>query len=230
MAKKVLIYDLSQPLDGAAQATADIQPADGNLMIDGQTGGQPVLASGSLEYLETQGQPVSMLETGAGQAALTLRAGSGKSQRWLRLPWSACNGATTWRVHLNPAVKFELQAHSDGGNIHLDLAGMTVSRVAAGTGGGNIDIILPDSPADLSVEARTGAGNVSVHLASGIAARIQAASGLGKLILDPRFVKIDANTYQSPDYESAACKAEISLSSGAGNVVVEDRRLERAPA
>jgi predicted membrane protein len=71
-----------------------------------------------------------------------------------------------------------------------------------------------------TVEATSGAGNVIVRVPSGIAARVHARSGLGKVIVDPRFSKTDKDTYQSPDYDDAADKIEITVNSGAGNVSV----------
>jgi predicted membrane protein len=74
-----------------------------------------------------------------------------------------------------------------------------------------------------TVNAGSGAGNVVVRVPSGIAARIHATSGLGQVTVDPRFSKTDNNTYQSPDYDSAANKIEITASSGAGDVSVNTR-------
>jgi len=55
-------------------------------------------------------------------------------------------------------------------------------------------------------------------------------NGLGKVTVDPRFSKINGNTYRSPDHVGAADKVEFTLNSGAGNVSVttkqdSDRRL-----
>ena len=86
-----------------------------------------------------------------------------------------------------------------------------------------MNVVLPDNAANLSVTAKTGAGNVVVHVPSGIAAKILATSGLGKVTVDSQFSKIDGKTYQSPDYEGAANKVEITVNSGAGNVSVSMR-------
>lgn len=222
MAKNVLTHNLSEPLGNAMAAKVDIDNGDGNLAIDGLTGGEQVLASGTLQYLEKQGLPTRTLNTSNGQATLKLKASCG-GQPWFRFPWQACNGATEWQIHLNPTVLSDITAHSGGGNVKLDLAGMAVTRVSADTGGGNMDVILPDNVANLSVTAKTGAGNVDVHIPSGMAARIHATTGLGKAIVDPRFSKTDNNTYQSSDFDSAANKVEITISSGAGNVSVNTK-------
>ena len=222
MAKNVLTDTFSEPLNGATTARVEINAGDGNLTIDPLIGGESLLASGTLQYFEKQGTPTRTLVSRDGQAALTLKGG-GAGQPWFRFPWSACNGATEWEIHLNPAVLSDIKAHSDGGNIKLELAGMALTRVSVDTGGGNVDVVLPDSAANLSVTARTGAGNVDVRLPGGTPARIHATTGLGKAIIDPRFSQIDKHTYQSPDFDSAANQVEITLQSGAGNVSVNTK-------
>ena len=222
MAKNVLTYSLSEPLNGATTVKVEINAGDGNLTIDRLAGGGQMLASGTLQYLENQGVPACTLNTSNGQATLTLKGG-GAGQPWFRFPWAACNGATEWQIHLNPTIPSDITAHSDGGNVKLNLAGLAVTRVSADIGGGNMDMVLPDNASGLNVKARTGAGNMVVLVPGGIAARIRTATGLGKVIMDSRFSKMESNTYQSPDYDSAANRVEIMVNSGAGNVSVNTK-------
>ncbi len=215
----VLTQNLSEPVGNATSARVEINAGTGNLVIDRLSSGEPVLASGTLQYQENQGQPIRSVDTSSGQATFTLKA-SGIGKPGSGLPWEACNGETDWQVHLNPAVQSDITAHSDGGNVKLDLTGMVVTRIAADTGGGNVDVVVPQSAAALSVTAKSGAGNVTVSVPNSAAVRIHASTGLGSVIVDPRFDKIDGSTYQSPDYDGAADKIEITLESGAGNVSV----------
>ena len=242
MSNQLFTDNFSQPLNGVTAARFDIYADDGNLTIDSLPDDKQVLASGRLEYFERQGLPTRTLDTGNGQAAFTLRGGVADWPRF-RLPWSTCNGATEWQIHLNPTVLCDITAQSNGGNISLNLAGMALASLSADTGGGNVAVVLPQDAADLNVTARSGGGNVTVEIGDGIqgsnivnaktgagdvvvsipagvAARIHATTGLGKAIVDPRFSKIDAHLYQSPDFDSAANKVDITLSSGAGNVNV----------
>lgn len=243
MAKNVLIENISEPRNQATAATVNIHAGEGNLSIDRLTGSEQLLASGTLQYLESQGLPIRTLESTNDQATLTLTGGSSFRPRF-RMPWSTCNAETSWQVHINPAVSSDITAHSGGGNLKLDLDGMAVTRLSAETGGGNIEVTLPGSAANLGVTVKTGAGNVSirmgagttgrnvvnatsgagnvaVHLPQGIAARIHATTGLGKVIMDPQFLQIEGHTYQSSEYERAADKVEITAGSGAGNVSVD---------
>jgi len=243
MAKNILTQNLSEPLAGARAAKVDIDIADGNLTIDKLAGEEQLLASGTLQYLEGQGLPTESVNTINGQATLQLKARS-SGWPWLRLPWAACNAATQWQIHLNPNVQSDITAHSGGGNLKLNLSGMAVTCISADTGGGNMDLVLPDDATNLNANVKTGAGNVTVeigngitgrntvnarsgagsvivHIPRGIAARIHATSGTGKAAVDSRFNKMDEDSYQSPDYDSASDKVEISVHSGAGKVRVD---------
>ena len=240
--KKILTYNLSEPLCEATTAKVDIDTASGNLTIDTLIGGEPVLVSGTLEYVENQQMPTRSVDINNGRATLTLKSTS-MGRPLFRLPWSGCIAATDWEIHLNPDVQADISARSGGGDVKLNLTGMTLTRVIADSGGGNLDVVLPDNMANLSVTAKTGGGNVTVHLGngikgsniltatsgagnvevripSGLAARIYATSGWGKEIVDSRFVNIDKHKYQSLDFDRAADKVEITVQSGAGNVIV----------
>ena len=117
----VLTYDLSEPFVNAATANVNINAGDGNLTIDGNVEMGSRLIGGELQYLEKQGEPGVSVTTIDNQTAITLKAGDGVQPR-LRLPWQACNGATEWQIHLNPALATDILAHSNGGNVKLDLS------------------------------------------------------------------------------------------------------------
>lgn len=242
---QVLTHSLSEPLNGATMAKVEIDAGSGNLTIDQLAGGEPVLASGTLQYFEKQGRPTRSVSSDQGRTTLYLK-GASATQSGFRFPWEDCNGATEWQIHLNPTVSSDITAHTGGGNVKLNLAGLVLTRLAADAGGGNMDVILPENAANLDVAAKTGAGNVTVEIGSGtkgtgivnansgagnvvvrvpsgIAAKIHATSGMGQVIVDSAFGKLDGKTYQSPDYDSAANRIEITVQSGAGNVTVNSK-------
>ncbi len=218
----VLPYELREPLGDITTAKLDINVGDGDLTIDGLTGGEPMLATGTLQYLEGLNPPERTLESFNGQATLTLVTDS-RGQTGFRLPWEACNGLVDWNIQLNPTVAYDITVDSEGGIVNIDLEGMSVTRLMAETGGGSMEVVLPATANNLNVTAKTGAGKVVVYVPSGIAARIKATTGMGKVNVAPSFAPINDDTYQSPDFDSAAQKVEITVSSGAGevNVVVK---------
>ena len=245
MNTKILTDKFSEPFKGETAAKVNIHAGDGNLMIDRFNGSETVLASGFLQYTEKQGPPIRILDANNGQVSITVK-GSQARQPWFHFPWSTCTGTTEWQIHLNSSVLSDITAHSDGGNIKLNLSGLSVARVSSDTGGGNMDVILPDNASNLSVAAKTGAGNVAVEIGkgitgsnfvnassgagnvdicipSGIAARIHVTTGLGKAIVDTRFSKTENNTYQSSNFDKADNKVEIIVNSGAGNVSIKSK-------
>ena len=242
---KVLSQPLAEPLNGATSAKVEISAGSGNLAVDPLASEGTLLASGTLEYPEKQAAPTRTRSWNSGQETFSIQAGSYR-QSGFHFPWQACNGLINWQIHLNPAVRMDLTTHSGGGNLNLNLAEMSLSRVAADTGGGNVELVLPANASDLSVNAKTGggnvtvevgegitgsstilaksgAGNVTVRVPSGVAVRVQASSGMGKKLMDASLTQVDQSTYQTPGYETAANKIEITVSSGAGNVSVITR-------
>jgi hypothetical protein len=215
---------LAEPLNGVKAARIEIDSASGNLIVDRLTGGEPLLASGSLQYSQKQGAPVKTLESSNGQTTFTVKVNHDTGRPWFRLPWAACNGAHEWQIRLNPAVSLDIKAHSGGGNVRIDLTGMDVTGLSADTGGGSMDVFLPTNPDGLNATIKSGAGNVTVYIPDGIEARIHAATGLGKVIVDPRFNQVDKGIFQSAGCESAAHPIEITANSGAGNVIIQTLR------
>jgi hypothetical protein len=238
----LLIQSLSQPLEGATGARLTLDPGDGNLTIDGAAVSGDVLVNGTLEYWEKIGPPESSMDADSEKAVLVLKAKGG--QPVSHLPWASCNGSTEWQLHLNPSVVYDLAALTGGGNVRLDLAGLTISSLTAETGGGNVEVRLPGNSAGLGVSAKTGAGKVSITvgreitglntitassgagevgiiLPPGIEARIQVSRG--NAVLDPSFIKLDDTTWQTPGYQASVHKIDINAASGAGKVIINVR-------
>ena len=73
---------LSEPLNGITAAKMNIDTGDGNLTVDWLTGGEPLLAGGTLQYLENIGLPARTLTIFGEKATYLLEAGKG-GQRWI---------------------------------------------------------------------------------------------------------------------------------------------------
>lgn len=238
----LLSKTFSEPLDGATSAKVILDQGDGNLVLEKNSGSEQVLASGTLQYFEKTGAPLSSLATSNG--ITTFKLGANDGQPRLGVPWSACNAGTEWLIRLNPAVSYDIAALTGGGNVKIDLTGLTITRLEAITGGGNMEIILPDHAANLDVRAKTGAGKATLIVGSGITGSnaISVSSGAGdvtvfipkdtavrikvtqgNVIVDPGLKKVDDATYATANDQNAADKLEITAGSGAGKVSINIR-------
>ena len=211
--------DFSIPLNNAHTAIIDLYAGSGNLTIERAILEESVLINGRVQYSEKQGPPTQALSYADDRVIFKLHAfDSGRP--WFKLPWAPCNGATNWFFRLNRSIPMEVKTQSGGGNINLDLADCSLINLTATTGGGNIDLVLPDLVANMSASLNSGAGNVTILIPGNLEAKVHASSGLGKVIVDQRFEKIDENNYQTPDYEKVAYQVEINATTGMGNVVI----------
>lgn len=235
----LLSMPLAEPLNDTTSAEFSVDLADGNLNLEGNSSDKAMLAMGTLQYLENIGVPLSSSSTFNGHTQYTLSTSAGQS--WLKLPWSACNGATDWSITLNPSVAYEISAYTGGGNVKLNLAGLTVTGLDAESGGGNMEVILPDNTEDLAAVVKTGAGKATVRVGNGIKGdhTIEASSGagevsvllptgmqakviisMGNVSVGPEFIKVNDTTYETSGYQNAENRIEISIGSGAGKATV----------
>ncbi len=240
---EVITEDLSAPMGSVTSASINLNRYSGNMAISALNGSEPLLASGKLPYLDKQ-ELTRSVDTSSAQAILALKTSA--KQAGLRLPWVGCSDDTEWLINLNPNLPSDLTAYSGGGVLKLNLAGMAITRLSAETGGGNVEAILPDNARNLSAAVKTGAGNITVEIGNGMAgsSAISASSGAGNVIvrvpgslaalihltggagtaqIAPRFIKIDERTYQSPGYDQAGDRVEITASSGAGTLSVNTK-------
>lgn len=105
---------------------------------------------------------------------------------------------------------------TDAGNIDVDGAG---GRVDIGTGAGNVTVTIV-SALDKDSELRTGAGNVTAYLAEDLSLDVDARASVGSASCAFGLRERGQFLSQSCEGEINGGGAELSLSSGVGNVSV----------
>lgn len=125
-----------------------------------------------------------------------------------------------WRVGLDPDIPIALRVEGGASRSILDLADLRVTALTVKTGASDTRITLPRNVERCDVRIEAGAAQVNVEVPDGVAARIHAQMGLGSSSVDearfPRF----GNGWESPDFATAANRAEITVSGGVGSVRV----------
>jgi hypothetical protein len=202
----------SIPLQGASKAEIKIEHGAGRLRVSAGAGPDDLVAgdfTGGLNYkAEREGDTL--------QVKLRLDAPGSAFGPW---NWGA-GGSLDWNVRLNDQVPIALKVATGASENELDLSGLRVTELKVSTGASKTTITLPANAGHTDAKVSAGAASVNVRIPEGVAAHIVASSGLGAVTVDTtRFPRVEG-AYQSPDYDAAANKVDIKISTGAGSVDV----------
>ena len=127
----------------------------------------------------------------------------------------------TWRFQLTQEVPVSVKVETGASQLDMDLTDVPATFVELETGASNSSVIMPARGASmLNLEA--GAASINITLPEGVAGRIRIKEGLTSLNVDHnRFPQVDSRLYQSPDYDTAANRADISVEAGLGSISIK---------
>jgi len=194
---------LSLPLDPAAEADVRIRFGAGELVARRAAPGN--LVDGSF----TGG--VVRRSLGPNRVELSQDTAFG-------MPW--LDHGSDWDVGLTGDVPLDLRLDTGASRATLDLSDTRLRRLELHTGAAETRVRLPRAAGATSVRAETGAASLIIEVPDGVAARIRSRMGLGSTQVDQARFPRSADGYASPDYETAANRAEIDISGGVGSVRV----------
>jgi hypothetical protein len=197
------VEELAVPLDGAAEASvrirfgagelATIRAGSGNL-VDGRfTGGVVVRREVSNRIELSQ-------DTSFG------------------IPW--LERQSDWTVGLSGEVPLDLRVDTGAARSELDLSELRVRSLDLHTGASETRVRLPREAGATSVRAQTGAASLVIEVPTGVAARIRSRVTLGTSEIDQGRFQREGDGYASPDYATAANRADIEITGGVGSVRV----------
>ena len=125
-----------------------------------------------------------------------------------------------WTVGLSRDVRLNLDLRTGANEARLDLSDLQVTDLRLQTGASSTELTLPANAGYTRAEVKSGAASVSITVPPTVAARIQARGGLADFNWDRQRFTRSGDVYQSPDYETAANKVEISVETGVGAVKI----------
>lgn len=125
-----------------------------------------------------------------------------------------------WRFRLTQEIPLTLVVEAGASSINIDLRDVLAMRTELKTGASSSNVVLPARGAStLDVEA--GVASVDIRVPEAVAARVHVEEGVNSVNVDSnRFPRLHSGLYQSPDYDTAADRAEINIESGLGSVSV----------
>jgi hypothetical protein len=132
------------------------------------------------------------------------------------LPW--LEHEADWTVGLSGEVPLDLRIDTGAARARLDLADLVVRNLELHSGASETRIRLPRSAGATSVRAETGAASLVIEVPASVGARIRSRMALGTSDVDQARFPRDASGYASPDYATAANRADIDVQGGIGSV------------
>jgi hypothetical protein len=125
-----------------------------------------------------------------------------------------------WSVELNGGIPLSLEVKTGASEVRLDLTEMQVTELRVDTGASATEITMPASAGHTKADVRSGAASVRIRVPSGVAARIRIQSGVAGVTVDRNRFPREGGAYQSPDYDTAANRADIYIEAGVGAIDV----------
>lgn len=127
----------------------------------------------------------------------------------------------TWRFQLTQEVPVTLKVETGASQLDMDLTDMLASHIELSTGASNSRVVMPARGASL-LDLEAGAAAINISIPEGVAGRIRIKEGLTSLNVDTtRFPQVDSRLYQSPDFDTAANRAEVSVEAGLGSITIK---------
>jgi hypothetical protein len=205
----------SIPLDGARDAAVTVRHGAGRLSIGPGAGGDQLLSGtfgGGLDFTRS---------TEDGRLAVIMRVRDRDVSHYIFGPWRrGWTGMLDWDIAFNPGVPLSLRLETGASEARLSLGELPVRELLVKTGASSTTIELPMHAGHTRVTVESGAAAVKIRVPQGVAASIVVRSALAGVHVDTTRFRESAAGYRSPDFDSAANKAEIFVETGVGSVEI----------
>lgn len=199
------------PLEGASQAALRIRHGAGRLTLGAGAIGDTLLSGSGLG-----------LDCRVRRMDAALEVDLGPREGATVFSWGQeARGLLDWSLSLNGNVPLSLDLECGADEVVLDLHDLRVTELHVKSGASSTRVTLPAAAGHTRARIQVGAAAVDVQVPEGVAAGIHVRGALAGISVDQRrFPRLESDTYRSPDYETAAHRAEIEIVAGAGAVSV----------
>jgi hypothetical protein len=201
-ARSTPLESLSMPLEGATDAQVRIRFGAGEVAVSrGQAGN---LVDGRFEGGVVAKRDGNRLE---------LRQDTDRGIPWLERQ-------SDWTVGLTGEIPLDLRIDTGAARGDLDLSDLRVRSVELHTGASETRLRLPRQAGATSIRAQTGAASLLIEVPAGVGVRIRSRMTLGTTDIDQTRFPREGDGYASPEYATAANRADIEVQGGVGSIRV----------
>ena len=125
-----------------------------------------------------------------------------------------------WTVKLTRNIPLTINIKSAASNINLDLSELGVTELRLDVDAGNCKVTMPSSAGISYAYIEANIANVEVTIPDGVAAKIQADTGLRVFDVDESRFPQQGDYYGSHDFGSAENRVELEIDCDVGKVEV----------
>jgi hypothetical protein len=145
--------------------------------------------------------------------------------RYPRFDWRSYLRERPAEVALNAQIPWDIEIRDGASRLTADLRGFELRSFVVSGGGSRVEVTLPEPSGIVPVRVLGGVSNVAIHRPEGVAARVRLGSGSTNLAFDDqRFGAIGGEVnLQSPDYEGASDRYDITVTGGTSNLTIDAR-------
>jgi hypothetical protein len=208
----LITEQIRQPLGDATRADVSIDPGVGTLRLEA--------ASESANLVEGTvllGKGEELQEDFSQQGDTATYTLGTKTTSWNAFP-GGFDDARVWELGLSPGASLSLSTDMGVGDTDLDLTGLVMEELDAGTGMGRVKVVLP-ATGQFEAKLSQGIGVVEIVIPEGMAVRIETDTGLVVRQLPDDLVKQE-EIYTSPGYATAENRVEIDAGVAIGLLTV----------
>jgi hypothetical protein len=130
------------------------------------------------------------------------------------------SGRNLWQFGIAATVPLRLQVQTGASETQIDLLETQAREIELKVGAASTRVRLPRSAGLTRFRADVGAGSLDITVPDGVAARIRTAVALGSTNINQARFPVAPGGYESPGFEAAANRVELTLQGGMGSITV----------
>ncbi|MFN8381935.1 MAG: DUF5668 domain-containing protein [Anaerolineales bacterium] len=141
------------------------------------------------------------------------------AQDFMSIPFVGPSNQLDWDVALNANIPTALKMNLGANKSVIDLHDLSITDLKLETGASETNLTLP-SQGRFRADLDLGAASLTITIPDGLSARIKASLGAADMKVDESRFPRAGGYYQSPDYETAANAADITIDGGAASIKI----------
>lgn len=205
---------VQQSLNGATRSSILIEGGAGDMRIGG-TSNPDILVEGNVPSGAASRVQSSYVVNG-GIGSFTLRDTGVQGF----VPFGTTE-AIGWRLNLTEAIPLEISLGLGAGNIDADLKSLNMDELVVNMGVGDTMVILPDRDR-LDAQVKGAIGQIVIVVPEDAGVRLNADTALVSLSVPDEYQRV-ADSYESPNFNTADNKINLSVNMAIGNVVLREK-------